>query len=680
MMLVLPARAGRQAFSSPIKARFGYAIEVGKKFQRLSISHSRGSLLIHSAILIGIFNKTILGQGAKTAGDWPMFNRDLGATRFSPLSQIDTNNVNKLEQAWSYRLQPTGFRFATASGTSELTPIVVNGVMYLSAQTRVAALNAETGDEIWRYDVPGGQASPRGVAYWPGDRQSPPRIFFTAGRNLIALGAATGRIDPAFGNQGTVDMVVPYAGVPTIIKNVIAVGATTGEQETGPPGNTRAFDARTGKKLWEFQSVPHPGQLGSKTWLDEGWIDRSGVNDWGWYMSADESRGILYMTLGAPNANYYGGDRPGANLFANSIVAVDAATGKYKWHFQTVHHDLWDFDLPPAPALLETLQNGRNVSALVEVGKSGYMFILDRLSGKPLFPVEERPVPEGDVPAEWYSPTQPFPVKPLPLARVSMSRDDLVTGNDTTPAHAKACEELWDKVGGFYNDGPFSPFLLRPEGAPPKYSIQFPGATGGVSWGGVAVDPKSGYVFIQTHDSPLTGWVEKKREGGRYESVKLPYDRPIPGSVPGTSGFSAPIRDASGNMVNVPCFKPPWSRIVAVNALTGEIAWRTTLGINPALPEGRQTVGGAGSAGPIVTAGGLVFIGATYDARFRAFDVTSGRELWTGRLEHMANAVPITYQGKNGKQYLAVTASDTVVGFALPDEPTLLRGATQSRK
>ena len=625
-------------------------------------------LLILIAILIGILPEAILAQGGKIpSGDWPMFNRDLAGTRFSPLTQIDTSNVNKLKQAWSYRLQPSGFRFATASGISELTPIVVNGIMYISAQTRIAALNAETGGEIWRYDVPEGQASPRGVAYWSGDRQNPARIFFTAGHNLIALAAATGKIDSAFGNQGTVDMVVPYGGVPTIFKNVIAVGATTAVEETGAPGNTRAFDARTGKKLWEFQSVPQPSQPGSKTWLNEGWKDRSGVNTSGWYMTADESRGILYMTLGSAIANYYGGDRPGENLFADSIVAVDAATGKYKWHFQAVHHDLWNLDLPSAPALLEIQQNGRIVSALVEAGKSGYMFILDRVSGKPIFPVEERNVPKGDVPGEWYSPTQPFPVKPLPLARVDMSRDDLVSGNETTPAHAKACEQFWDSVGGYYNDGPFTPFLLHARGTPLKFSIQFPGATGGVGWGGVAVDPKSGYVFVQTHDEPLTGWLEKKEEGGRYESAKLPYDRPVPGSITGTNGFSAPIRDAQGKMVDVPCFKPPWSRILAVNALTGGIGWRTTLGLNLALPEGRQTVGGAGSAGPIVTAGGLVFIGATYDARFRAFDTTSGKELWAGRLEHMADAVPITYQPKDGKQYVAITASDTVVAFTLPE-------------
>jgi glucose dehydrogenase len=454
---------------------------------------------------------------------------------------------------------------------------------------------------------------------------------------------------------------VPYNGVPTIYKNIVLVGASTGEREDGPPGNSRAYDARTGARLWEFQSVPRPGQPGHDTWLNDGWKNRSGVNTWGWFMSADEERGIIYMTFGAPAANYYGGDRPGANLYGNSLVAVDAATGKYKWHFQVVHHDLWDFDLPPAPGLVDIVKDGKKIPALAQIGKSGYMFILDRVTGKPVFGVEERPVPKGDVPGEWYSPTQPFPVKPPALERTSLAYADLVRAEDTTPEHAQACLELWDK-NLFYNDGPFTPWLFHEEGAAPRVTIEFPGATGGASWGGVASDPKSGYVFVQTKDSPLTGWIEKKREGVRYESANLPYDR-----VNGTAGaFSAPITDASGRSVNVPCYRPPWSRILAVNANTGDIAWQTALGTNEALPEGKQNVGGSGSAGPIATAGGLVFIGAANDARFRAFDSKTGKELWAAKVDKMANAVPATFQGKNGKQYVAVTATDTLFVFALP--------------
>ncbi len=600
-------------------------------------------------------------EGQNAAADWPMFNRDLAGSRYSPLTQIDTINVGTLTPAWSYRLQQAGFRFATASGTSELTPVVVKGVLYLSAQTRVMALEADTGKEIWRYEVQAGAASPRGVAYWPGDRQNPARVLFTAGRSLVGLNANTGKIDPGFGKEGTVDMVVPYNGVPTVYKNIVLVGASTGEREDGPQGNSRAYDARTGAKLWEFQSVPRPGQPGHDTWLNDGWKNRSGVNTWGWFMSADEERGIVYMTFGAPAANYYGGDRPGANLYGNSVVAVDAATGKYKWHFQVVHHDLWDFDLPPAPGLVDIVKDGKKIPALAQIGKSGYMFILDRVTGKPVFGVEERAVPKGDVPGEWYSPTQPFPVKPPALERTRLAYADLVKAEDTTAEHAQACLELWDK-NLFYNDGPFTPWLFHEEGAAPRVTIEFPGATGGASWGGVASDPKTGYVFVQTKDSPLTGWVEKKREGVRYESANLPYDR-----VNGTAGaFSAPITDANGRRVNVPCYRPPWSRILAVNANTGDIAWQTTLGTNEALPEGKQNVGGSGSAGPIATAGGLVFIGAANDARFRAFDSKTGKELWAARVDKMANAVPATFQGKNGKQYVAVTATDTLFVFGLP--------------
>jgi len=599
---------------------------------------------------------------AQTApGDWPMFNRDLAGTRFSPLTQLNPGTVGGLTQAWSYRLQPAGFRFATASGLAEVVPIVVKGVLYLSTQTRVAALEPETGKELWSYDVPEGRASPRGVAYWPGDRQNPARILFTAGRNLIALNAGSGKLDPGFGKEGILDMVVPYNGVPTIFKNVVVVGASTGEQESGPPGNSRAYDARTGAKLWEFQTIPPPGQVGHETWLNDGWKDRSGVNTWGWFMTADEERGILYMTFGAPAANYYGADRPGANLFGNSVVAVDAATGKYKWHFQVVHHDLWDFDLPPAPSLIDIVKDGKKIPALGVTGKSGYLFILDRVTGKPVFGVEERPVPKGDVPGEWYSPTQPFPLKPPALARTSLKKEDLVTAEDTTPEHAQACQELWDK-NLFYNNGPFTPWLFHEEGAAPRVTIEFPGATGGASWGGLASDSKLGYIFLETKDSPLTGWIEKKRPGVRYESANEPYDR-----VNGTVGaFAAPIKDANGRTVNLPCFRPPWSRIIAVNANTGDFAWQTTLGTNDALPEGKRNVGGAGSAGPIVTAGGLVFVGAANDARLRAFDSKTGKELWAGKLDRTANAVPITYQGKNGKQYVAVTATDTLVVFALP--------------
>jgi len=619
--------------------------------------------MMRSTLTLILAAVVALGQANKIPpGDWPMYTHDLAATRFSPLTQINAGNVSKLQEAWSLRLQPQGYRFGSAGGVSELTPIVVNGIMYISAETRVLALDPATGKEIWSYELTQGKASTRGVAYWPGDRQNPPRIIFTAEQNLIALNATTGKIDPGFGREGIVDMVVPYNGVPTIARNVVMVGASTGEPVLGAPGNTRAYDARTGVKLWEFQSVPRPGELGHDTWLNDGWKDRSGVNTWGWYETVDEARGIAFLPFGGPSTNYYGGDRPGANLFGNSVVAVDMNTGKYKWHVQTVHHDLWDSDLPPAPGLVDITVNGKRIPAAVQVGKTGWMFILDRTTGKPVFGVEERPVPKGDVPGEWYSPTQPFPLKPPALARVSMKKEDLVQPEDTSPEHAQACQALWDKYGGFYNEGPFSPFLMRGNGPTPRVSIQFPGGSGGASWGGFATDTKTGVVYIQTHDLPLAGWMESTADNNKkkQKGIVLAYDR-----GPGIP-FTAPYKDANGKTTNLPCFQPPWARLTAVNTNTGEIVWQVPLGINEALPAAKQHTGNSGSGGPALTASGLLFIGCTFDHRFRAFDAKTGRELWATDVQKNANAVPISYQAKNGKQYVAITATDTLRVFALP--------------
>jgi quinoprotein glucose dehydrogenase len=332
---------------------------------------------------------------------------------------------------------------------------------------------------------------------------------------------------------------------------------------------------------------------------------------------------------------------------------------------------LWDADLPPAPGLVDITVNGKKIPALAQIGKTGWMFILNRETGKPVFGVEERPVPKGDVPGEWYSPTQPFPLKPPALARVSFKKEDIVTADDTSAEHAKACQELYDKNGGFYNEGPFSPWFLHEAGTPPRSSIQFPGGTGGANWGGTATDPKTGYVFVNTHDGALTGWLEKKVPGGNYgrgtEGSNQPYDR---ASVDGPGpyhGFSATVRDADGKILGTwPCQKPPWARLTAVNANTGEIAWQTTLGLNEGLPPEKQLTGNSGSAGPIVTAGGLVFIGATGDSRLRAFDSKTGKELWVTKLDRNANADAMTYQGSNGKQYVAIIATDALHVFALP--------------
>src|ERR1700733_724644 len=390
-------------------------------------------------------------EAKAASGDWPSYNHDMAGTRYSALTQINAKNAATLKSAWTFSLKGEGPPPRFGGGGSEATPIVVNGTMYVSASARVVAIEGATGKEVWSYTVTGGRPSTRGVAYWPGDKQNPPRIIFASGRNLIALNAITGKIDPGFGKEGVVDMVVGYGGVPTIFRNLVMVGASVLELPVGQPGDTRAYDARTGAKLWDFHTVPQPGETGHDTWLNDGWKGRSGTNVWAWQMTVDQQRGILYMPVGGPASNYYGGDRPGANLFGNSVVAVDAETGKLKWYFQTVHHDLWDYDTPPAPVLLDITANGKKIPAIAQIGKTGWMFILDRTNGKPVFGVEERKVTAGDVPGKWYAPTQPFPLKPPPLARMDFKPEDLVTAKDTTAEHAVACKALVEKSGGFYN-------------------------------------------------------------------------------------------------------------------------------------------------------------------------------------------------------------------------------------
>ena len=607
----------------------------------------------------------ILAQSTKTsASEWPTYNRDLSGTRYSPLSQINARNVTKLAQAWSYTLRdpaPAGAAKGKGKGgagggpASEVTPIFVNGVLYLPGADRIVALEPETGKEIWRYQASGAAPSRRGVAYWPGDKTNPPRILFTSGRRLIALNAGKGTVDPGFGKEGEVDMVVPYNSVPTIYKNVVMVGANVGASAQGPPGDARAYDARTGAKLWDFHTVPQPGEPGHDTWDGESWKGRSGTNVWGFYLTVDEERGIVYLPVASPTADFYGGDRKGANLFGNSLVAVDAATGRYKWHFQTIHHDLWDHDPPAAPGLIDVVRNGKKIPALAQTTKSGWMFILDRVTGTPVFGVEERQVPKSDVPGEASWPTQPIPLKPPPIARVSFGAGDIVTAEDTTPEHAKACQDLVERSGGISNAGPYTPFLFRAENAAPKSSLVFPGGLGGANWGGTASDPKLGYVFVNTQDDGSVGWIEQAKDGSYQKSS-------ADGSGGGRGGFDVPM----GGPGNWPCQKPPWARLIAVNASTGDIAWQTPLGITEQLPESKQRTGRPGLGGPIVTAGGLVFIGASNDARFRAFDSKTGKELWAVRLDNPANATPMTYQAKNGKQYVAVVASQALVVFALP--------------
>jgi len=626
----------------------------------------RTFLLLGAAIAVSAAHAQS-GTAKLDPGDWPRYTRDFAGTRYSPLKQITTGNVAKLASAWSFRLRPEGGG-AILSGS---TPLAIDGVLYLPLGNAVVALEGDTGKEIWRHPVATGIAR-RAVAYWPGDRDHGARIIYSNGNSLFALDAKTGRIETGFANKGELALGVPYTYPPTVYKNVLVVGASTQETQIGESGNTRAFDARTGAKLWEFNTVPRPGEVGHETWLNDGWKGRSGNNVWIWYMTVDEERGLLYMPVGGPAANYYGGDRPGANLFGNSIVAVDALTGQRKWHFQTIHHDLWDSDLPAPPTLVDINVGGKKIPALAETGKSAFMYILDRTTGKPVFGVDEKPVAAADVPGEWYSPTQPIPVKPERLVRSDWTPEDIVSASDTNESHAAACRDLLKSYGGtFFNAGAFTPFFLHEDGGPVKASINLP-HNGGSNWGGSAADPTTGHIIINVSEGGAIGFVEKRKAGADYgrgtAGSTQAYDRASLSGPGAYSSFSASFKDPSGRTVTMPCIRPPWGRLMAIDANTGEVAWATRLGVSDDLPEGKKTTGRNNTfGGPIVTAGGLVFIGATDDRRFRAFETKTGKELWSTKLEYSAQAVPITYRGKDGRQYVAVVAANFGGGVRGPD-------------
>jgi quinoprotein glucose dehydrogenase len=596
------------------------------------------------------------GAGDLQAGrDWPLFRGDLAGRGYSPLREITTDNVASLARAWAYSLEADP---GTAGGArprppaSQATPIVVGGMMYLPAADRVVALDPTTGAELWRARVEDPALTRRGVAYWPGDDEAQPRVIFTAGSRLLAVDAASGAPSAAFGANGSVDIGVPYNSVPLVFEDVVVVGANTPPGQPGGIGNARAYDARTGAKLWEFSSVPQPGHVGHDTWEGESWRGRLGANAWPFYFTLDAELGLLYLPLAAPIPFAYGGDRPGANLFANSIVAVDVRTGTYRWHFQTIHHDLWDHDPPAPPVLFDLSRESGVVRALAATTKSGYLYLLDRTTGDPLHGVQERPVPASEVPGERAYPTQPIPLRPPPLARVGWTPADLVTAEDTSPEHAAACAALLDGMGEVVNQGPFTPWVYRPAGSRPRATLLFPGLVGGPNWGGPAYDPSTGLVFVFSQDVGSFGWIEDGPPG-----ASVPFNR----SGPRPASFDVPMAGSRW-----PCQKPPWGRLVAVDALSGEVRWERPLGVTDGLPPGRNETGRPGRSGAIVTAGGVLFIAATDDRRFRALDAATGRELWVDELEDQGNANPMTYEGADGRQYVAIVAAGTVLAYRLP--------------
>lgn len=652
------------------------------------------------------------GPPIPEAKEWPTYGHDPGGDRFSPLKQLTPQNVGELKIAWIYHMRPAGFtggggiltmegpapgraagdlpnspggdvrgpgrgRFGSGFRPSEDTPLVRNGIMYIATPySRVVAVDPVTGKELWSFQLPSGTPATRGVEFWAGDGTTPAQIVFgSSDGKLYSLDAKSGKPNGAFGDNGVVNLNTDeimhglpgrnaLTSPPVVYKNLVIAGGTTQENPPhGPAGDVRAWDMRTGKLAWTFHSVPRKGEKYNDTWAGDSWKNRSGVNVWG-FLTVDEKRGIVYMPFGAPSVDQYGGDRAGDNLFSTSLVAADANTGKYLWHFQVVHHDIWDADMTGAPALIEVKRGGKTIPAVVAMDKVGMVFLLNRVTGKPIYGVEERPVPQSEVPLEHTSKTQPFPLKPPPLARMTFSKDEIAT---VTPELEAACGKL---VTGLETGGPF---------LPPSYNrlrVEFPGNHGGVNWGGTSFDPQLGYLFanvnelgqmsgLKDHD-PKSGPAAANGQGNRVDP-----DGPYEG-VPGGGRFS--VKGSTPQQLL--CQQPPWGELAAVNVNTGEIAWKVPLGVTDSLPEGKQNTGRPGNGGTIATAGGLVFVGATDDARFRAFDGKTGKELWTIKLPGAAEATPITYQGRDGRQYVVITATgggffgnpvagDSVIAFAL---------------
>jgi quinoprotein glucose dehydrogenase len=607
--------------------------------------------------------------------EWPTYGHDAAAMRFSPLTQITPANVGALDVAWTYHMKPADNASARLA-SSEVTPVVVGGTMFIATPyNRVVALDPATGKEIWAFKLPSGNPSTRGVEYWPGDARTPAQIVFGSNDGkLYSLDAKTGEPNGSFGDNGVVNLNTPeilrglpgrdgLSSPPTVYKNLVITGGTTQENPPrGPAGDVRAWDMHTGKLVWTFRSIPAAGEKHNDTWAGDSWKNRSGVNVWG-FMTIDAERGIVYMPFGAPSVDQYGGDRAGDNLFGTSLVAADASTGKYLWHFQVVHHDIWDSDLSGAPVLLDVKQGGKTIPAVAIINKPGLLFLLDRVTGKPIYGVEERAVPQSEVPLERTAKTQPFPVKPAPLSRTTFSAADVAT---VTPELEAACRKLMD---GLQLGGPYLPVSYN------RLRVQFPGNHGGVNWGGVSFNPQLGYLFVNTNevgqmsglrdrDPAQTGPAQPEGQGNRVDP-----DGPYRG-VAGGGRF----RDSASGMM---CQQPPWGQLTAVDVNTGEFVWRVPLGITESLPADKQKTGRPGNGGTIATAGGLVFVGATDDARFRAFDAKTGKELWTFKLPGSAQATPMTYEGRDGKQYVAVTAtgggafggaltSDSLIAFTLP--------------
>jgi len=631
----------------------------------------------------GIDQSMRTGAVEPVGDDWPYYGGDPGGLKYSPLTGIDRDNVGGLELAWTWETGEAPLPEAASPiagqrvspGAFEATPIVVRDTMWVvTPYNRVVALDASTGAEYWSYDPRayefgnlhrGCRFCHRGIAQWTDGVER--RIYLNTRWRLIALDASTGHPIESFGEGGEVDLAehlsweasrlqISNTSPPVVFENLVIVGSGVPDDRWyrhNVPGDVQAFDAVTGEHAWTFHTIPREGELGTDTWEDESWSYTGSANVWAPF-TLDADRGLIYLPVSTPNNDFYGGERLGAGLFGESVVCLDARTGERVWHFQTVHHGLWDYDLPAPPNLVTIEVDGRRIDAVVALGKTGFAYVFDRVTGEPVWPIEERAVPESTVPGEVPSPTQPFPTRPPRLSRQGITEDELI---DFTPElRAEALDVL-----SRYRVGPiFTPPSL--EG-----TVMLPGVIGGVGWGGGAVDPETGILYVKTYDSPGLATVVEA-EPGTADADYVPRF--------GGGGLSV----AGG----LPILKPPYASVTAVDLNRGEILWRVPYGDDswvrdsPALagldlpPMGGRAGGHGSSAGPLVTAGRLVFV-AGGEAALHAFDAADGRELWTGDLGGgVGRANPMTYRTADGRQMVVVAASSPdlrdskLLAFALP--------------
>lgn len=620
----------------------------------------------------------LLILNVQAPGDWPVYGRDPGGSRFSPLTQITRDNVARLQVAWTYHTgEPDMAGMSHRPPALEVTPLVVDGVMYLSTPAgRIVALDPATGVERWRFDAGVnphrgyGDFASRGVAFWRDARAAAGtscarRIFATTiDARLVALDAGSGQPCAGFGSTGALDLRVglrlppteftayEVTSPPVVVGDLVITGSAVADNSSPAPasGEVRGWDARTGALKWTFDPVPQDStDLAWRSWLGGSAARTGAANVWS-IMVADPARDLVFLPTSSPAPDYYGGLRLGDNRYANSVVALRASTGRVAWHFQTVHHDLWDYDNASPPALATVMREGRRVPAVLQATKSGMLFVLDRFTGMPLFPVEERAVPPSDVPGETASRTQPFTTATPPLAPLRYGAEDAW---GPTPEGQAACRAM---IEALRNDGPFTPPSFRG-------TLAVPSNIGGAHWGGVAVDESRGIAVVPVNR--VAAMVQL------FPAEALDLD-----TVPKTDYEYTRMRGTPYIMrrrlllgpSGLPCTPPPFGALVAVSLATGAIVWNVPLGtMGPTAGLGSPNLGG-----PIMTAGGLVFIGATLDRAIRAFDVETGRELWKAPLPAGARATPMTYEA-GGRQFVVIAAGgggpfgagDAIVAFAL---------------